>query len=71
VHRRLRHRGRERHGRAEPRRGAAFGVLTYALYTGAFWAIGARPWPEMQLSFVFLASITASIGMVWFTIAVT
>ncbi|HEU0201541.1 MAG TPA: hypothetical protein VFR86_14040 [Burkholderiaceae bacterium] len=50
---------------------AACTAMTYALYTAPYWALGAWPWPEQQMSFVFLASIVASIGMVWLSVAVT
>lgn len=50
---------------------AAVAAVAYALYTGAFWVIGAWPWPETHMSFVFLASIAASVCMVWLSIGLT
>jgi len=44
-------------------------ALGYALHTGAPWTVALWPWPEVRMSFVFLASITASIGAVWLATA--
>jgi len=50
-------------------------VLSAALgvgwYSAQRWALALWPWPEVPMTFVFLASIAASIAVVWATIAWT
>ena len=40
-------------------------------YAGAAWALDLWPWPEVPMTFLFLASIAASIAVVWATVAWT
>lgn len=42
--------------------GAFWAVLGFALYVKAGWATSLWPWPEVGMSFVFLASIMAAIA---------
>lgn len=47
----------------------AFAALTLVLLDPPVAVVAAWPWPELPMSFVFLASIAASIAAVWATIA--
>lgn len=49
---------------------AVFAAITYALVVRPAWVVDAFPWPESPMSFTFLASIAASIGVVWLTVGV-
>jgi hypothetical protein len=46
-------------------------ALGVGWYTGAAWALALWPWPEAPMTFVFLASIAASIMTVWAAVAWT
>jgi len=46
-------------------------VLGVGWNAGANWAVALWPWPEVPMTFVFLASIAAAIAVVWLTIAVS
>lgn len=48
-----------------------FAMLAAAMYRHEPWVVSAWPWPEAPISFVFLASITASVATVWFSVALT
>lgn len=47
---------------------AVSAAMTYALLVRPAWIVDAFPWPESPMSFIFLASIAASIGVVWLTV---
>jgi hypothetical protein len=44
-------------------------VLAFGWNFRAEWAVGLFPWPEAPMTFVFLASIGASIAAVWLAVA--
>lgn len=48
-----------------------FAMLAVALGRAEPGLVSAWPWPEAPFSFVFLASITASVATVWFSVALT
>jgi hypothetical protein len=49
--------------------GALWLVLGVGWFVGARWALDLWPWPEVPMTFVFLASIGASIAVVWLAVA--
>jgi len=43
--------------------GVVFMILTVGFYTRLPWAMALWPWPDGRLSYIFIASITAAIGV--------
>ena len=48
-----------------------FALLALMLIGAGPLVVGAWPWPETRMSFVFLGSITASVATVWASVALT